>query len=82
MQYVECTTLVEFFFKKKFDSFIFLHKPFAMYTIFDEKEGDYIKVEEPDHSLTRALYQRKRNLYSINPSNAWQISITGISRWA
>jgi Uma2 family endonuclease len=23
-----------------------------MYTIFDEKEGDYIKVEEPDHSLT------------------------------
>jgi Uma2 family endonuclease len=23
-----------------------------MYTIYDEKEGDYIKVEEPDHTLT------------------------------
>ncbi|HUB59259.1 MAG TPA: Uma2 family endonuclease [Puia sp.] len=23
-----------------------------MYTIYDEEEGDYIKVEEPDHSLT------------------------------
>jgi Uma2 family endonuclease len=34
MQYVECTIRgLDKFFEKQFDSFIFLYKPFAMYTI-------------------------------------------------